>query len=73
MSALKKMVSKTNYFGFVKYASAILLVSTTIFFVGHTTQLLVITIEIVKPTKKIAVLTNKIAEVYFTNRSSWFY
>ena len=52
---------------FVKYASAILLVSTTIFFVGVTTQVLVITIEIVTPIKKIVVLTNKIAEAYFTN------
>ena len=43
------------------------------FFVGVTTQDLVITIEIVTPTKKIVVLTNKIAEAYFTNRSSWFY
>ena len=41
--------------------------------VGVTTQVLVITIEIVTPTKKIVVLTNKIAEAYFTNRSSWFY
>ena len=31
-----------------------------------------VTIEIVTPTKKIVVLTNKIAEAYFTNRSSWF-
>ena len=46
--------------------------SAQIFFVGFTTQVLVITIEIVKPTKKIFVLTNKVAEAYFTNRSSWF-
>ena len=57
----------------VKYASVILLVSTTIFSVGVTTQVLVITIEIVTPTKKVVVLTNKIAEAYFTNRNSWFY
>ena len=43
------------------------------FLFGVTTQVLVITIEIVRPTKKIVVLTNKIAEAYFTNRSSWFY
>ena len=37
------------------------------------TQVVMITIEMVKLTTKIAVLTNKKAEAYFTNRSSWFY
>ena len=38
--------------------------------VGHLWHILH---EYVTPTKKIVVLTNKIAEAYFTNRSSWFY
>ena len=53
---------------FVKYAAAILLVSTNIFLVGVTTQVLVMKIKIVTPTKIVVVLTNKIAAAYFTNR-----
>ena len=60
----KKWLVKPTFF---------LLVSTKIFFVDVTTQVIVITIEIVTPAKKIVVLTNKIAEAYFTNQSSWFH
>ena len=44
-----------------------------IFFVGFTISIVITRTWVVTPTKKIVVLTNKIAEAYFTNRSSWFY
>ena len=69
----KKNVQLSQLLRFVKYAITILLVSSTTFLVGVTSQVHVITIKIVTPTKKVVVLTNKIAVVYITNRSSWFY
>ena len=44
-----------------------------IFFVGVTISIVITRTWVVTPTKKIFVLTNKIAEAYFINRSSWFY
>ena len=67
----KKMFSKTYFFELQKYATAILLVSTTTFFVGVTIWIVVTRTWVVTPTKKVVVLTNKISVEYFTNRSSW--
>ena len=46
---------------------------TTIFFVGVTISIVITRTWVVTPTEKIAELNNKIAEAYFTNRSTWFY